>query len=204
VVAVLLFVAGAALVGERPAFDSGGAELISYLAKNQTRVQLACVLFALAGPFLVWFLAAVASLAREAGAARTGAVAFGCGLMFVTLFLADVTALAVAALRPDDPALAVALRDFELLAMGIAAPTAATVLVAFAVLALRERVLLPRWAGWVAALAAPLYLLRVGTLFTTDGPFAADGVLGVWVPVASLAIALTVASATLTGSRWAR
>lgn len=50
-------------------------------------------------------------------------------------------------------------------------------LAAFAALALRDRALWPPWLGWLAAVAALGYALRVGTLFTTDGAFAADGVL---------------------------
>ena len=41
--------------------------------------------------------------------------------------------------------------------------------------------------GVLAALAGGAYMLRVGTLFTTDGVFAADGLLGLWVPVAAAA-----------------
>jgi hypothetical protein len=196
-VAVLLFLAGALLVGSRPGFDETGPELADWLASNQARVQVGCALFALAGPLLVWFLATVASQARAAGEAarRAGLVAFGCGLVFLTLFLADVTTLAVAALRPERSSdLAVLLRDLELLAMGIAAPAAAATLAAFAVLALRYGALWPRWLGWLSAFAAVAYMLRIGTLFTTDGPFAADGVLGVGVPVAAIAATLLAAS----------
>ena len=198
--AVLLFLAGALLVGSRPAFEETGPELANWLASNRARVQIACALFALAGALLVWFLATVASLARAAGdgARRAGLVAFGCGLVFLTLFLADVTTLAVAALRPErSPDEAVLLRDFELLAMGMAAPAATAMLVALAVIALRHGAIWPRWVGWLAAAAAGAYLLRMGTLFTTDGPFAADGVLGVWIPVAAIATALFAASVAL-------
>jgi hypothetical protein len=59
--------------------------------------------------------------------------------------------LAVAALRPENmkvyPELATALRDFEFLAMGMAAPMVVTALAAFAVLALRDRAVWPRWVG---------------------------------------------------------
>ncbi len=41
--------------------------------------------------------------------------------------------------------------DFELLAMGMAAPVAAGTLAAFAVLALRHEAIWPRWLGWLAA-----------------------------------------------------
>jgi hypothetical protein len=58
-------------------------------------------------------------------------------------------------------------------------------------------VLWPRWVGGLAAVAAALYALRAGTLFTREGPFAADGVFGIWVPVAALIVWMTVAGAVL-------
>ena len=138
---------------------------------------------------------------QDRGTRRAGAVAYGCGLIFVTLFLADVTSLAVGALRPDNmaaaPELAAALRDFEFLAMGMAAFAAAAVLAAFAVLVLRDKAIWPQWLGWLAAIAAPAYALRVGTLFTTEGAFAADGALGLWVPVIAFASWTLVASLVL-------
>ena len=38
------------------------------------------------------------------------------------------------------------------------------------------------------------YALRLGTLFTTEGPFAADGVLGLYVPAGALASWIFLAS----------
>jgi hypothetical protein len=55
----------------------------------------------------------------------------------------------------------------------------------------------PPWVGGLAAVAAVLYVLRAGTIFTSDGPFAADGLLGVWVPVGALVVWLAAASAVL-------
>jgi hypothetical protein len=40
--------------------------------------------------------------------------------------------------------------------------------------------------------------MRIGTLFTTEGAFAADGVLGLWVPVVAAAGWIVVASVILT------
>ena len=96
------------------------------------------------------------------------------------------------------PELAAALNDISWLAMGMAAFLAAGVLAAFAVLPLRDNAIWPRWVGWLAAVAAPIYALRVGTLFTTKGPFAADGVLGLYVPVATIAATILLASVVLT------
>jgi hypothetical protein len=202
-IAIGLFVAAALVIGERPALDASGAEVAASFDENRTRIQVACALNAAMAPFLVWFLATVASLTRAGGPGtrRAGTVAYGCGLIFIALFLADVTALAVGALRPESmaaaPELAAALHDFEFLAMGMAAFAAAGVPAAYAVLVLRDKAIWPDWLGWLAAIAAPAYALRVGTLFTTEGAFAADGALGLYVPVVAIASWLFVASVVL-------
>jgi hypothetical protein len=203
VLTVLLFVIGALLVGQRPSFAAGGADFAAYLDDHRTRVQLACLFFAAAAPCLVWFLATFSALAgTDAPGARGAAgVAYGCGVAFTAVFLVDVTALAVAALRPGNmaqiPELAAALQDFELLAMSLAAPLASGFLGAIAVLILRYRALSPTWVGSLAALASAAYALRLGTLFTTEGPFAADGLLGLYVPVGALLAWLLVSSGAL-------
>ncbi len=202
-IAIVLFAIGSILTGDRPDFDAPGTEVAANLSENRTQIQIGCAVLGASVPFLVWFVATVASLTRAGGpgARRAGAVAFGCGVIFMALFLADVTTLAVGALRPENmaanPELAVALRDFEFLAMGMAAFAGATVLAAFAVLVLRDKAIWPDWLGWLAAIAAPAYALRVGTLFTTEGPFAADGVLGLYLPVIAIASWILIASVML-------
>lgn len=202
--AVLLFAAGAVVVGQRPDFDAPATELVAFLEQERTRIHIGGALFAAMAPFFVWWLATIASLARgdrRPAAGRAGAVGHGCGLIFLVMFLIDVTALEVSALRPENmqanPELAVALTDFEWLAMGMASFAVVGMLTAFAILILRDHAVWPRWLGWLAVLAAPLYGLRIGTLFTTEGPFAADGVFGLWVPVAALAGWTMLASVAL-------
>jgi hypothetical protein len=73
----------------------------------------------------------------------------------------------------------------------------AGIMAAFAVLALGHAAIWPRWVGWLAAAAALLYPLRAGTLFATSGAFAADGLLGLYVPVASVAACVLIASVVL-------
>lgn len=203
-VAIAMYVVAALIMGNSPDFDANGEEVASWFAERSTRIQVGAAIHAAWAPLFVWFLATVASLARAGGpgARRAGAVALGCGVIFIALFLVDVTALTIGALRPENmaaaPELAVALHDISWLAMGMAAFLAAGVLAAFAVLSVRDRALWPRWLGWVAAIAAPVYALRVGILFTTDGPFAADGVLGLYVPVATIAASILLASIVLT------
>jgi hypothetical protein len=199
---VVLFVAGTLVIGDRPGFAAGGAEIAADLDENRARIQLGCAILAAWTPLFVWFLATVASLADAApGTRRAAAVAFGCGLVFTALFLVDVTALAVSALRPENmaanPELAVALRDFELLAMGSASFVMAGLMASLAVLVLGHGAVWARWLGWLAAVAAVLYLLRAGTLFATEGAFAADGVLGLYVPVVAVAGWVLIASVAL-------
>ncbi|MGH2985990.1 MAG: hypothetical protein ACRDLO_04790 [Solirubrobacterales bacterium] len=201
--AIALYVAASLVIGGPPDFEASGAEVAAHLERNSTRIQVGSAINAASTPFFVWFLATVASLARGGGpgARRAGAVAFACGTIFIALFLVDLTALAVSALRPENmaaaPELAAALRDFEWLAMGMAAFPVAGMLAAFAVLSLRDGAVWPRWLGRLAALAALAYAMRIGTLFTTEGAFAADGVLGLWVPAIAAAAWILVGSLML-------
>jgi hypothetical protein len=202
-IAIALYVAAALVMGTPPGMDASGAEVARHAADNRTRLQVGSAIHAAWAPLFVWFLATVASLARERGpgAWRASVVAFGCGLVFITLFLVDVTSIAIRALRPgsmaSSPELASALRDLEWLAIGMATPMVCALLAAFAVLALRDAAVWPRWLGRLAVLAAVAYALRIGMLFTTADAFAADGVLGLWVPVVAATGWITVASIVL-------
>jgi hypothetical protein len=192
--AVALFVIGNLVAGSQPDFDASAQEIAQEIADNRTRIQIGTALFGLASALFVWFLATVHSLTRPGppGARRAGTLAFGCGVAAIALFLADNTAYAVAALRPENvetaPELATALHDFSLIAFGVGAFVFAGVYAAFAVLVLRDRALWPDWLGWAAAATALLLALRVGTIFTTSGAFAGDGALGFYTPVAAFAV----------------
>ena len=207
-VAVVLFTAAGAVIGSRPPADATGSAIAEHLAGNRTRIQIGCALSAATAPFLTWFFATILSASRLAGPAaeRAGTVIFGCGVMFVALYLVDVGALAVSALRAESmaaaPELASALRDLEWLLAAMAAFTMSGLLVACAVTALTVGALWPRWVGWLSLLAAVAYGLRTGALFTVEGPFAADGPLGLWIPVAAAIGWVLAAGATL--SRGAR
>jgi hypothetical protein len=202
-IAVMFFAIAALIIGA-PDLDASGAEVARRLSAERTWIQIGCAVSAASIPFLVWFLATVASLTRweRPAVERAGAVAYGCGLVFAALYLTDVSALATGALRPETmaaaPELASALRDLEWMAAGMAGFLGAGVLAGFSILTLRHGALWPRWLGWLAALAAFVYTLRIGTLFTTNGPFAADGALGLWAPVIAITTWLAAGSVSLT------
>lgn len=201
---VCLFLAGALISGDPPSFDASGSELASYYEENRTVIQLNCALAALGTPLLLWFFATVSSLAQDNGlrAGRTASLAYGCIIAWAAVFLVDLSFLAVAALRPENlaaaPELATALHDLEWLTMGAAAPLLVTTMLCAAALALRDGAVLPRGLGWLAVAAAAAYALRVGVLLTTEGPFAADALLGLYVPVGSLVSWIFIASVVLT------
>ena len=201
--AILFFVAGFAVVGTPPGFDAPATRIAAWFGDDRTRIQVGSAIAAASTPFFIWFLATVHSLTRPlgSGARRAGVVAFGCGLIAVALFLADTTALLVAALRPENmrasPELASALFDFSFLALGVGAFAFAGVFAAYAVLVLRDRALWPAWLGWAAAVSAVLTAMRVGCVFTDSGPFAADGVFGFYAPVVAFTSWIAVASLAL-------
>ena len=202
-VAVLLFALGALVFPEEPDFGAPAAEVAAYFDRDQEAIRLGVAITALMAPFLIWFLATVASLARDGGpgARRAGTFAFTAGAIVVGLFLADLSSLAIGALRPENmvasPELAATLRDVSWLLIAAAAPLMSSVFVAFAVIALRDRVIWPEWLGWLAALTAIAYSLRTGALFSDEGAFAADGALGFWVPVGAFAGWIALASVVL-------
>ncbi len=202
-IAIALFAIGGSITGSPPDFAASGSEVARYFAEESTRLQIGAAISAASTPFLVWFLATVASLARLAGggAERAGAVAFGCGVAFIAVYLVDLAALTVGALRPETmaaaPEVATALHDLSWMAPAMAASLGAGIVAACSVLVLRYEMLWPRWIGWLAVLAACAYALRTGALFTTEGPFAADGLLGFWVPVLALTGWIAVGSCSL-------
>lgn len=200
---VCLFLAGGLISGDPPSFKASGSELASYYEENRTVIQINCALAALATPLLLWFFSTVSSLARENGvrSGRTASLAYGCIVAWAAVFFVDLSCLAVAALRPENlaaaPELATALHDLEWLTMGAAAPLIVTALLCAAALSLRDGAIWPRNLGWLAVGAAAAYALRVGVLFTTEGPFAADALLGLYVPVGGLVSWILFASVAL-------
>ncbi len=182
---------------------STAQEVAAYFDDDRTGIQASSALLVLAVPFLIWFLATVASLAEPAGrnAKRTANLAFASGAVAAGVFLTDVAALMVGALRPANmeasPELAQALHDYSWVAPAASAPLFAVMLAALATLALSDRWHWPRWLGHAGLAAAVAYLMRTGGMFTDQGVWAADGILGFWVPIVALQGWIFVASVTL-------
>ena len=165
IAAVVLFVAGALVVGDRPPMDDPAA-FQPWVEDNAGRIRAGVALDAVAAALFVWFVAQAGTRAM-----------LGFGIAYAAVFLADLAALATAAIRPENAT--AAMQDFEWMAIGLATPLGCGFLIAASAIG-------PPWLRRAALAAAALYALRIGTLFTTEGPFAATGVLGLYVPVAAL------------------
>lgn len=192
IVATILFGIGFFVVAPKPPqADEGALAFAAYFTDHQDRVQAAVAVVAVSTFFLVWFIGTLrAVLSRaEAGDGRLAGISFAGGLVSAGFFVVALTALAVAAYRPGevDPNLTRSLNDAALLS---AAPIAggATALFGAAACVIYRFGGMARWAGTVAALAAFVQPLALTGVFTDSGAFAPDGAVGLFAPVAGLAI----------------
>lgn len=206
IAAVILFGIGFFIVPEPPNPDASAGEVASYFAEEDTAIQVGAAFVAASALLLLWFLATLTAVTRiTEGGPRLSSTAFGAGVIAIALLLADVTAFAVGAFRPENmqasPELAQALLDFSVLALGVGSVVFAGLFLAMGLLSLRLQAL-PAWLGWTALLVAILTALRLGSIFTTEGVFGPDGVLGFWAGLIGFAAWTLAASITLVESLW--
>jgi hypothetical protein len=201
VIAVILFIAGFLIFGaDMPGTDATADEWAEFFTDNRDSVQIGVTVASVGLFFLVWFLGSLRSAiaTAEGGAGRLASIAFGGGLAGATIFLVAFSATAAAALRPDelDPTVTRALNDFALLTGGPAAAAITALFGATAIAGYRHGALPAPVAGF-SALAAICQPLAFGVVFTDSGVFAADGVLGLYLPFVTAIIAIVTASVAL-------
>jgi len=201
ILAVVLFGVGFAVIPDLPDADAASAEIAAYWGDDSNAIQVGAAFLAASALALLWFLATLTSVLRAAeGGPRLASTAFGAGLLGIGVLLAGIGVFAVAALRPENmqanPELAQALYDFNAMGYGVSSLVFAGFFVATGLVTLRFGGL-PSWLGWLALVAALATALRLGSLFTTDGPFAFDGVLGFWAPLIAFAAWTLAASVVL-------
>ena len=196
IISVVLLVIGFLIVMPTPPdIDAPADELSKYFVDHQDAVNTAMVLVSVSAFFFLWFLGSLTSALRvAAGGPRLPSIAFGGGLLAAAFFLVAITAVAVAAHRPDEvsPELTRALNDVSLM-VGVPAIAGFAALFGATALVILRSALLPQWLGWLSGVAALVQPLTFGVLFTDTGAFAADGVLGLFVPfVAAIATILAL------------
>jgi len=201
VVAVILTFVGFGMVTSgAPGYDESGEAWSGWFADNANRIQIGVIVAALSLFFFIWFLGSLRSAiaAAEGGTGRLASIAYGGGLLAAGTLLITLAAVATAAFRPDEisPDLTRALNDFAAM---IGAPAVAALMAFFGATAIAgyRHGALPAPVAGFSALAAIAQPLTFGVMFTDSGAFAADGVLGIILPVLTFAIAIVTASVTL-------
>jgi len=192
-VSVVLIVVGFLIVLPQPPDANAPAdEVASYYVDEQDGIRASLLIVSIALFFYLWFLGSLATTLRvSAGNPRLPTVAFAGGIAGGGLLLVGLTAFAAAAFSPEQstPEVTKALNDVGLMAAAPGAAGFAALFAATALVILRSRAL-PEWLGWAAAITAVAQLLPLGVMFTDDGAFAADGALGLIVPVITFLVTI--------------
>lgn len=196
---VLLVIAFAVLPSP-PDFDAPASEVADYYADHQDGIRVSVVLVTAALFFFVWFIAALraALAAAEGGGRRLSNLVYGTGLVATAGIGLAQGAVAVAALHPEltSPEVIRALHDFSV--VGFAPLTGIFAAFFFAnAVAIRRLGVLPAWLGIFALVVGVIQLLGIGAMLTDDGAFAADGVLGGFLPLIAFAVWFPAASVAL-------
>jgi hypothetical protein len=201
ILAVILILVGFSIFGtDIPDADGSAQQWQNFFVDHQDRIQTGLTLAGVGLFFFVWFLGSLrdAIAGAEGGGGRLASIAHGGGLVAAGALVAGLTGYLAAAFHPQgaDPSVTRALSDFGTL---VAAPAAAgfTALFAAASVAGYRHGALPAPVAGISALAAIGQLFAYPTGVTDGGAFAPDGVLGLWVPVVTFAVAVLAISGTL-------
>jgi hypothetical protein len=202
ILAVLLIVGSfvGLILPDAPDLDAPGIDWAAYFTDHQSRIQVGVIGLGVGLFFLIWFLGSLRSaLARaEGGQGRLASVAFGGGIVAVATLLIAASAGAVAALRPEDldPNTTRALNDFGVVVGGPGAAGFTALFAATAIVGYRHQAVPAPVAG-LCALAAITQPLAYGVAVTDSGAFAADGVLGGFIPIITFVVAMLALSYAL-------
>lgn len=199
-ISVILLVVGFLIVTPSPPeLDAPAEEFAQYFSEEKDALRAGILIISLAMLAFVWFLGSLAQTLRvTAGNPRLPSIAFAGGVVGVALLGLTLTAFAAAAFRPEEtsPELTRALNDLGVMAAvpataGLAALFAATALVILRTGGLDE------WLGWLCGVTAVAQLLPLGVVFTDEGAFAGDGVLGLIVPVLTFVVTVGALSVSI-------
>jgi hypothetical protein len=183
-----------------PDLNAPGIDWAAYFTDHQSRIQVGVIVLGVGLFFFTWFLGSLRSaLARgEGGDGRLASVAFAGGILGIVTLLIAASAGAVAALRPEDldPNTTRAFNDLGVVAGGPGAAGFTAFFAATAIVGYRHKAVPAPVAG-LSALAAITQPLGYGVAVTDTGAFAADGVLGGFIPIITFVIAMVALSYAL-------
>jgi hypothetical protein len=200
VLAVILILVGYSIATQdMPDVNAGADEWQSYVSGSQSEIQTGTTIVAVAVFFFIWFLGSLRSAlaAAEGGAGRLTSIAYAGGIASAGFFVIGLTAMQAAAFRTDaSPDVVRGLFDISTVCGAPAAGGFTALFAATAILGYRYRPFPAPVAGFSAlsALAQPIAL---GAGVTDHGAFAGDGILGLWLPVVTFALAIVTLSVAL-------
>ena len=182
---VVFVIVGFLVTPKPPAADASAAEVFEYVSDKQDTLHAVQLIFAAAGFFFIWFIGTLrhSLAAAEGGDGRLANTAFGGGLIAVATLMVGLRRWR----RPrrstrleNGPELTHALIDASLLIPAVGAPAAAVFFAANGLSILRSGYL-PSWLGWLGLVTAVFNLIGISAVYTDNGVFAADGVLGFFI-----------------------
>ncbi len=172
-----------AAIGTTPRAEDT-ASFSDYMTRNSGAILTITLVYTLSAvPFLV-FLAGLRHLIRQARSDYevVSGLVFGAGLVYATLALVGLALIGGAALdtinHQANPTVVSALGEGSTLAFGAIGLITEALFLASAGYAILGTGVLPRWAGWVAYVAAILDLIAVPAVYAGSGPsafYTADG-----------------------------
>lgn len=181
---VLLAIVGFGVTPKPPAADASVSEVFEYFSDKQNTLHAVQLIFGAAGFFFLWFIGTLRNSlsAAEGSEGRLATTAFGGGLIAVATLMVGFALQATATLHPleNGPELTHALFDASLIVPAIGAPAAAVFFAANGLSILRSGYL-PAWLGWLGLVTAFFNLMGISAVYTDNGVFAADGVLGFFI-----------------------
>lgn len=162
-----------AAITDAPALDAPTNEIRSYLVHDGGSVLVATTIGAVSVCFFLWFLGTLQTFLRaaEGGSGRVSRIAFGAGLVTITLAMA--ASLPTVALAWDEtaaraePGLLHAIWNLNTLAFVPIGGSAGVFCLATALVILRTRVL-SVWVGWIGILAAVMGVIAIFFLVADD------------------------------------
>jgi hypothetical protein len=199
-VAVALLVVGFLIVAPKPPAPTATAATVSaYYLDHKDAIRASVLIVSVGLLFYIWFLGTLSSALRAAaGDPRLPTVAFGGGILSAVFVVLALTGTGLASYRPEmSPELVRALNDIGAVAGGTATGAFVALLAATGIVILRSGAL-PEWLGWLSVAGAVANLSTLGVFFAKTGAFAADGALGLYVPVAGFVIPIAALSIVLT------
>ncbi|MGY4712954.1 hypothetical protein ACXDF8_25975 [Mycolicibacterium sp. CBM1] len=190
IVYVLGVAAAAALTERPPGSGASNRDVQAFFIDHSAAVVAQAWLYALATVLIVWFALVVRRVLFAGPSGRhlgdlffVGTVAVA-ALSFVAMSIRIVAARAAEQLSPS--AVRGVGADFSLVMLALCGFLVAAAAISYAAAVLADG-MLPRWTGWLAALAAVVNLAGTLSVFVPSGPFSVEGGLTTWLPVSCTA-----------------